>query len=93
MKSLIASRKFRGLLAGGGLLGLIAVVALVAGMLRLERIAAAEGIVHVTDMDWEGRVVEVEGYDDQMRKLEMILDLRTGKALAKRWKDVPVWLE
>ena len=60
-----------------------------AGLLNLaeiERRAAAEGIVAVTEIELENRLAEVEGRDAQQRKVELVIDRKTGEVLQRKTK-------
>ena len=52
---------------------------------EIERRAKAEGIV-VTEIDMKTRLAEVEGYDAQSRKVELVIDRQTGEVLERKVK-------
>lgn len=52
---------------------------------EIERKAKAEGIV-VTEIDMKTRLAEVEGYDSQSRKVELVIDRQTGEVLERKVK-------
>lgn len=55
-------------------------------MAEIERRATAEGIV-VTEIEIENRLAEVEGRDAQQRKVELVIDRKTGEVLQRKTKQ------
>ncbi len=55
-------------------------------MAEIERRATAEGIV-VTEIEIENRLAEVEGRDAQQRKVELVIDRKTGEILQRKTKQ------
>lgn len=55
-------------------------------MAEIERRATAEGIV-VTEIETENRLAEVEGRDAQQRKVELVIDRKTGEVLQRKTKQ------
>lgn len=47
----------------------------------VERRAVAEGIVTVKEIELDARLAEVEGRDAQQRKVELVIDRKTGEVL------------
>jgi hypothetical protein len=55
-------------------------------MAEIERRAISEGIV-VTEIELENRLAEVEGRDAQQRKVELVIDRKTGEVLQRKTKQ------
>jgi hypothetical protein len=56
------------------------------GLAEIERRATSEGIV-VTEIELENRIAEVEGRDAQQRKVELVIDRKTGEVLQRKTKQ------
>jgi len=56
------------------------------GMAELEQRGVSEGIT-VTEIEIKQRLAEVEGYDAQQRKVELVIDRQTGEILSRQVKD------
>jgi len=57
----------------------------------LERLAKAEGIAFISEIELEDRLAEVEGRDSQRRKVELVIDRRTGEVLQRKVKPTRAW--
>jgi hypothetical protein len=55
-------------------------------MAEVEQRAASEGIV-VTEIEMENRLAEVEGRDAQQRKVELVIDRKTGEVLQRKTRQ------
>ncbi|TWT21446.1 PepSY domain-containing protein [Luteimonas marina] len=53
----------------------------------VERRAIAEGVSVITEIELEDRLAEVEGRDAQQRKVELVIDRRTGEVLQRKVKQ------
>lgn len=53
----------------------------------VERRAVAEGVAVITEIELEDRLAEVEGRDAQQRKVELVIDRRTGEVLQRKVKQ------
>lgn len=56
------------------------------GSADLEQRARAQGITTVKEIEFEGRLAEVEGRDAQGRKVEIVFDRSTGEVLSHKVK-------
>lgn len=52
---------------------------------EIERRVKAQGI-EVTEIELKTRLAEVEGYDNQSRKVKLVIDRRTGEVLERKVK-------
>ncbi len=53
----------------------------------VERRAIAEGVAVITEIELEDRLAEVEGRDAQQRKIELVIDRRTGEVMQRKVKQ------
>ena len=53
----------------------------------VERRAISEGVSVITEIELEDRLAEVEGRDAQQRKVELVIDRRTGEVLQRKVKQ------
>lgn len=56
----------------------------VLGLTEIENRLAAEGI-RIKEIELRDKLLEVEGYDAQNRKVELIVDRRSGEILSRRF--------
>lgn len=53
---------------------------------EIEKRAVAEGL-DVSEIELEGRLAEVEGFDAQSRRVELVIDRRSGEILTRKTKQ------